>query len=222
MVVTNSSTPAFGSKQPISGGQLLYSAVYPSVMVGLKSYLPVLAGHLNTTEDILYERQRKLTRAGLLIGSAGRGPGSGVRVNVPVVTLMVLTVMATDNLADADARAEFLAATRSDRQRCPLTGASTFRSALELVFASESVASTVNSIEVLRSTLHGEIWYRRKGRRLPEVSYFGREHGPASGLQSRCWLPGSDVLSISSELAAIAAGKPVNGPHSMEGKDAKG
>jgi len=178
-------------------------------MVGLKSYLPVLAGHLSTTEDILYERQRKLTRAGLLTGSAGRGPGSGVRVNVPVVTLMVLTVLATDNLADAEGRAEILAAAPSDSRRCPLTGAATFKSALELVLASEGLASTVTRVEVLRSTLQGEIWYRRKGRRLPAVSYFGREGGQ-SGLQTRCWLPGSDVLAISGELAAIAAGKPLN------------
>lgn len=187
-------------------------------MVGLKSYLPVLAGHLNTTEDILYERQRKLTRAGLLIGSEGRGPGSGVRVNVPVVTLMVLTVLATDNLADAEGRAEFLASVPSDSSRCPLTGASTFRSALELIFASESLASTVDSIVVHRATLQGEIWYRRKGRRTLEVSYFGREPGPKRGLQSRCWLPGSDVLAISNELSAVAAGKRLK--HSQGERDA--
>lgn len=181
----------------------------PVMTIGLKSYLPVLAGHLNTTEAVLYERQRKLTRAGLLTGSAGRGPGSGVRVNVPVVTLIVLTALAAGDLADADERAEFLAAAASDSRRCPLTGAATFKSALELVFASESLASTVTRIEVLPSTLQGEIWYRRKGRRLPAVSYFGRE-GDQSGLQTRRWLPGPAVQAISRELAAIAAGKPLN------------
>lgn len=185
-------------------------------MIGLKSYLPILAGHLNTTDDVLYERQRKLTRAGMLVGSSGRGPGSGVRVNVPVVTLMVLTVMATDDLADAEARADFLGSVQSDRGTCPLTGAANFRSALELIFASESLAAGVTSVEVLRTTLQGEIWYRRKGRRTPDVSYFGREPGSKRGLQSRCWLPGSDVLAISTELAAIAAGKSVR-PNKEDG-----
>jgi hypothetical protein len=175
--------------------------------IGLKSYLPVLAGHLNTTEDMLYERQRKLTRAGSLTGSAGRGPGSGVRVSVPVVTLMVLTVLASDDLADADQRAEFLAAARSDSRRCPLTDATTFKRAMELVFASESLASAVTRIEVLPSSLQGEIWYRRGGR--PAVSYFGRE-GDQNGLQTRRWLPGQDVQAISRELAAILTGQPLS------------
>ena len=183
---------------------------YQLVMVGLKSYLPVLAGHLNVTEDVLYERQRRLTRAGLLTGSVGRGPGSGVRVSAPVVTLMVLTMLATDDLSEADGRAEFLAASPSDSRRCPLTGATTFKGALELVFASESIASTVLQVEVLRSTLQGEIWYQRKGRRTPSISYFGRE-GDQSGRQIRCCLPGPDIKAISRELAAIAAGTPLIG-----------
>ena len=126
-----------------------------------------------------------------------------------MVTLMVLTMLATDDLAEAEGRAEFLAASSSDSRRCPLTDAATFKGALEFVFASESIAANVIRIEVLRSTLQGEIWYQRKGRRTPSVSYFGREGGQ-TGRQTRCWLPGPDVQAISNELAAIAAGKPIN------------
>src|SRR5262249_34368316 len=128
-------------------------------MIGLKSYLPILARHLNTSEAVLYERQRKLTQAGLLVGTAGRGPGSGIRITAPNVSLMIMAMMATDDLAEVVARAETLASRRSDQQRCPLTGAATFGSALELALASEALASRVFRVEVLRSGLHGDITY---------------------------------------------------------------
>lgn len=177
-------------------------------MFGLKGYLPVLAGHLNTTADVLYERQRKLTRSGLLIGASGRGPGSGVRISPPIVTLMVLAMMATDDLSEIDARAEWLSSQRSDKQRCPLTGASTFSGALELVLASEGIASTVHDVTVRRSTLEGQIMFRPKGRRSLDASYFGRERGaPRQGLQMVVTLPGETVRAISRNLSSIAAGK---------------
>src|SRR5436190_20990671 len=112
-------------------------------MIGLKSYLPVLARHLNTSEAVLYERQRKLTQAGLLVGTAGRGPGSGIRITAPNVAVVIMAMMATDDLSTVAERTEMLATKRSDSKRCPLTGAATFGGALELLLASEGLASRV-------------------------------------------------------------------------------
>lgn len=180
-------------------------------MIGLKSYLPVLARYLNTTEAVLYERQRRLTQAGRLVGTAGRGPGSGIRITAPNVSLMIMAMMATDDLAEVVARVDALASRRSDQDRCPLTGAATFGSALELVLASEALASRVFSVEVLRSELRGDVVYYRRRRYPPfDGSSFGREReAQKNGLQSKFWLPGDDVLAISKELAAIAVGKSV-------------
>src|SRR6266576_3743634 len=126
-------------------------------MTSLKSYVPVLAGYLSTTPDALYERQRKLARAGLIVGTAGRGPGSGIRVTPPVVSLLVIAALAADDLANIDVVVRKLADQRNDAGRCPLTGGSTFGDALALVLASESIASSVRGINVHRSAQHGEI-----------------------------------------------------------------
>lgn len=177
-------------------------------MIGLKSYLPILARHLNTSEAVLYERQRKLTNAGLLVGTAGRGPGSGIRISAPNVALVIMGMMVTDDLADVGARTDMLASQPSDMKRCPLTSASTFGSALALVLQSESAAATVQEIEVLRSSLQAQIVFRQGRRLRPEFSGFGREASVRhTGLQSKYWLPGADVLAIAQELAAIVAGK---------------
>lgn len=204
MVVHNSFTETFLQNQWNSGVQLLFSPLVCLVMTGLKSYLPVLAGHLKTTPDALYERQRQLTRLGLLLPTGGRGPGSGIRVSPAVVTMMVLARLATDNLADAAVCADFLFSKGSDLERCPLTGATTFGKAIELIFASEKIASAVNQIEVLRSDLRAQIYFSQKGKHgASKISGFGKELG-ATGLQSSWLLPGETVMAIASELAAIA------------------
>jgi hypothetical protein len=186
-------------------------------MTGLKSYVPVLAGYLSMTPDALYERQRKLVRAGLIVGTAGRGPGSGARVTPPVVSLLVIAVLAADDLADIDAVVRKLADQRSDAGRCPLTGNSTFGDALALVFASESIASSVREIKVRRSALHGEIVFQRRGRKAWDGSSFGRPrraHDDPSRhrLEIEARLPGEAVQAISKDLAAIASGKRLKLP----------
>ncbi|MDR3401938.1 MAG: hypothetical protein P4L99_05500 [Chthoniobacter sp.] len=132
--------------------------------------------------------------------------------------------MATDILSEVDARAELLSGKLSDQRRCPLTGASTFGQALELVIASESYASKVHKIEVMRSTLRGEIIFRPRGSRSRfEGSSFGRERqGQLAGLQSKYWLPGTDVLAIANEVGAIVAGKRTAISKAMEGSDGGG
>jgi hypothetical protein len=194
-------------------------------MIGLKSYLPVLAGHLDRSPDKLYERQRKLTQAGLLVGSSGRGPGSGVRVNPPNVALMLLALLATDELADMVARVEFLASKTAVRDRCPLTGASMFSGALELTLASESLAASVQRVEVMRSSLRAHILYAgpsaRAGLKL-QISAFGE--GDASiptGLELTCGLSGDRLQAIAREIAQIAAGKSISDLTSSGSKDAK-
>jgi hypothetical protein len=71
---------------------------------GLKTYLPRLAEIVGSTPAALYERQRALTRLGLLIPQAGRGPGSGIKLSADSVAAMVISLMATENLSDVDER----------------------------------------------------------------------------------------------------------------------
>ena len=71
-------------------------------MFSLKAYIPTLAQYLSVSPDALYEKQRTLIRSGLLVPVAGRGPGSGVKVSVPAVSLLTMSVLATEGLADID------------------------------------------------------------------------------------------------------------------------
>jgi hypothetical protein len=71
---------------------------------GLKTYLPRLAEIVGSTPASLYERQRALTRLGLLTAQPGRGPGSGIKLSADSVAVMVISLLATENLSDVDGR----------------------------------------------------------------------------------------------------------------------
>src|SRR5689334_12563975 len=67
--------------------------------LSLKILMPSLADHLGTTAAALYERQRALVQGGLLTSKHGRGPGSGVPANPKNAALLVIAMLATQNLA---------------------------------------------------------------------------------------------------------------------------
>jgi hypothetical protein len=73
-------------------------------MAGLKSFLYGAAPILGTTGAALYERQRALVNLRILTPLAGRGPGSGVPLTSYNVAAILISVLATDNLAEVDDR----------------------------------------------------------------------------------------------------------------------
>jgi hypothetical protein len=177
-------------------------------MISLKSYAPVLARYLFTTPDALYERQRKLVRAGLLASTTGRGPGSGIRVTPPVVSMMVIAEMATGSLADIDVAVQELSSRTNDATRCPLTGASTFGEAFALIIASAGIAASVDEVTVRRSARSATIQFAI--RRRFGSSDFGRKH-PNHSDANRCHLeieaklPGRVIQAIAKDMATVAA-----------------
>jgi hypothetical protein len=133
---------------------------------GLKKYLPRLAEIVGSTPAALYERQRALTRLGLLTAQPGRGPGSGIALSADSVAVMIISLMATENLSDVDERlvrlcnarpltaAEVVKMFRARLQKvddqvmfgtatgtCAVTGAKTFRQAIKTLFADPSFKS---------------------------------------------------------------------------------
>jgi hypothetical protein len=163
-------------------------------MISLKSFVPFLADYLGLTADALYERQRVLVRTGVLVGPAGRGPGSGVRATPSSVAQLILAVLATNDLSEVDEKVRQLGAGRAEKHVCPLTGADCFAGALELLLSSEVMASKVWWIEVSQSDLKAEIVYGKKGRKNPENSVFGK----------RPVLRGLHRLSVKAQLPAQA------------------
>lgn len=152
-------------------------------------------------------------QAGILIGSAGRGPGSGIRASAPAVAMMIIATMASDNLADLVVSVEQAASRTSQNGRCPLTGAANFGDALTLVLASEATAASVRSINLNRNTLSSEILFDEHARKHPELSSFGqkfRRYSNSKALEIEARLAGTIVQAIASDLARIAAGKRVS------------
>jgi hypothetical protein len=134
-------------------------------MAGLKSYLAGLSAHLDRSAAALYERQRALVRLGLLDQTAGFGPGSGVRATPETVSLLLLSVMVTDNLSEMDVRVSKLAAARVDKRSLKqnLTKALTFGRAVSAVLDDPELAKKVAGISVDRRDLTATIgWYGEK------------------------------------------------------------
>jgi hypothetical protein len=114
------------------------------VMRSLTSLLPILAPKFGLTPQALYERQRALVRMKMLPAPQGRGRGSGAEATPENVALLVIAVMATDNLSDTDDRVRKLAlAPFVDRRkgRCAWTGATTFKDALSFCLSADAPAA---------------------------------------------------------------------------------
>jgi hypothetical protein len=132
-------------------------------MIGLKSYLPMLAPCLALSTSALFERQRALVRLGLLKREPGSGPGSGVRASPESVAMLLLSVLATDNLSEIDRRVADLANTKAwthrSRRRCSLTRQPTFFTALTSILANPKMAQRVQGIEVHRKRLTAHLFW---------------------------------------------------------------
>jgi hypothetical protein len=106
---------------------------------GLKAYLPRLAEIIGSTPASLYERQRALLRLGLLSAQPGRGPGSGVKLSADSLAVMIISILATENLSDIDKRVVRLCNARpTPGPTCNVTSARTLRQAVATVLSTPS------------------------------------------------------------------------------------
>jgi hypothetical protein len=124
--------------------------------LSLKSLIPSLAERLEMSPAALYERQRALVRAGLLHTKGGRGPGSGVRATPESVAMLLIAIIATDNLSEVEKSTKLFAGLRADGGVCKLTGKKTFASVLDALLASKR---HVRKIEVDRGSQTARIDY---------------------------------------------------------------
>ncbi|MBR0871395.1 hypothetical protein JQ633_13590 [Bradyrhizobium tropiciagri] len=180
-------------------------------MFSLKSYAPTLAHYLKLSPNALYERQRALIRSGLLVTIQGRGPGSGVKVSVPSVALLILSVLGTESLAEIDPVVRQLGTARANEKSCPLTGSIEFGQALEIVLAQTSTARRIAWIKVVRPAQRVELVFSSANRKRTESSSFGTT-SPDHNFQMtiKAELPGFAVWCIADDLNDIADGKSLS------------
>lgn len=128
-----------------------------------RHFLPRLAEILETTPAALFERQRQLVRAGLLAKHGTSGPGAGVQFSGESLAVLLIGVLATDNLADIGVKcAEMADAKIYGTQRCQLTNKVKFKDALATVISDQEVYKRVQSVGVIR-LIHGEITFASPG-----------------------------------------------------------
>lgn len=178
-------------------------------MISLKAYIPTLAYLLNLSPAALYERQRVLVRKGILSGSAGHGPGTGVTATPSSVAWLVITAMATDSLSEMESGSVTkLSAAQSQVGTCPLTAKKTFGQALTGIFLDTETAARVSSIQVDRSAAQATIYFRKKGRERLEFSRFGSDPDNSTLylLKITASLPSEAVCGIARDLKLISAG----------------
>jgi DNA-binding IscR family transcriptional regulator len=140
--------------------------------VSLKVFTPSLAQLLGITPAALYERQRALVRAGLLDAAEGHGPGSGVRTTAASVSLLLISAMVSESLAEAELRTGDIAAAAPVDGECQLTGMRSFQDALASTLTAASQSARVVEISVSRTAARAKIVYR-DGRRTATSEFIG-------------------------------------------------
>jgi DNA-binding IscR family transcriptional regulator len=120
----------------------------------LKAALPQIAEILHLNPYSLYERQRALVRGGLIKSTPGRGRGSGTIFSPENVALLIVSMLATDSIADCIEKTHALAAVRlqtySEGREQALGGAKTFKAALINALADDAIVEQITYVRVHR------------------------------------------------------------------------
>lgn len=177
------------------------------MVISLTSFLPNLVPDLGLTQAALYERQRALVRLGLLQKPTGRGRGSGSDATPHGIALVVLSVLATDNLSEMDERIAALARAPIDewhkRKICRLTRKTTFVNALAEVIRHPELAQRVRSVEVERQGVYATIYWEQSISKKVELSRFNHyRSGERASIEVRAQLSGRALARIGARLKA--------------------
>jgi hypothetical protein len=166
-------------------------------VIGLKTYLTQIAPLLGLSPDMAYERQRALVREGMLKPRPGHGRGSGVSTDEDSLAVLLISILAHDFLVEAAATKVYCelaysaSRSRSDWRaasvdKCPITGAKTFRKALSTILANPVLPAKEILVEVMRGF-----------EPHAEISLFNEEFEERSTFRHAKWKPGLSELQSS-------------------------
>jgi hypothetical protein len=119
-------------------------------MVSLKGLIPGLARFVEMKPAAIYERQRALVRAGMLVQRPGHGPGSGVLATPKSAAILLISLVATANLSEVENKTKIAANLKSTTQRCPVTGERTLAKALTAVLSNRELSKRASALWVER------------------------------------------------------------------------
>lgn len=170
-------------------------------MSSLKLFLPSLEQPLMTDAVTLYERQRVLVKDGVLRASAGRGPGSGVRLTANNLAILLISVLASDTLADTGSITPLFINLTPSGGKCPMTKAENLGDAVAAALASKKILDAV-----------GDLIIHREGKRATFLDA-SKESGhlfldrrfrhPVHGLDTRVRLPKRVLAMISTAFIKL-------------------
>jgi hypothetical protein len=131
-------------------------------MKSLQASIAPLSEILKLNPHALYERQLALVRAGLLESRPGRGPGSGTRFTPETVAVLLISMLATDNISDCAEKTSALSAVKltnlgTGRENA-LGGARTFKAAIINALSSDAIVSEISFVQVHRRNFVVEIF----------------------------------------------------------------
>jgi len=141
--------------------------------------MPTLANLLQTTPALLYERQRALVRAGLLTANKGRGPGSGVACTPQSVAMLLIGLMASDDLKDVEKRTREIAGAKLLATKCPIPNAGRFDHALAWCLSSKENAEKIDGVDVSRRSIFATIAIP-EGEQIKAYMFVGKSGGYGS------------------------------------------
>lgn len=171
-------------------------------MSSLKGFIPGLARHLAISPLALYERQRALVRAGLLAApqERRRGLGGGIQATAPSVALLLVAVLATDNLSETEERAAAVAAGEIQSRKLPFSHLPKFKDALAAVVLQEGLCRQVEEVRVSRTTGRATVRFKASSRFGTAEFGFARI---GAGIQVEASIGAEILRRICADLSAI-------------------
>lgn len=165
-------------------------------MKSLKAFSATLAEILLVAPAALYERQRILVRDGVLESVAGRGPGSGVRLTADAVATVVISLMASETVAEASGVTSTFVGLRPDKgdKSAP---AITLGEALANIIAS-ATSDQIGDFIVERSSKRAIIM--NAANSIGKNYRCSQSHLPIYGLYTRVTLPKTTLRKLSKQF----------------------
>jgi hypothetical protein len=182
--------------------------------LSLKGFTPTLGKAVGMSATAVYERQRALVRGGLLQVKSGKASGSGVRLTEESLALLLVALLATDNLSRTKECTRTFANLKSIARRCPFTDQATFITALSTVLSSTDLSKRCRGVLVSRTGPSGCIFYEKEKERLASLfSLNGRKPRPQPfGMGVDAQLHGSTLREVASNFVAALKGVDAHAP----------
>ncbi|MEH2589876.1 hypothetical protein [Bradyrhizobium sp. AZCC 1721] len=175
--------------------------------IGLKSFLPKLAGRLQTTPGSLYEYQRRLVALGVVRQRKGKGPGTGVRLTAENLAALILSQMFTENPSLVDERVKWLCKS-TPMEKCAFTGAATLREAVARILLMPGIERRpFHRLVVYRDQLESTLYFQTAPSSIAKTFFeAGRnlaEYTPISTIRELRHTPLFDIAGdFQSEVGA--------------------